>query len=239
MGSSAMTSHAFIFARGGSKGLPGKNLKALAGKPLLHYSIDVAKQVADVTHVFVSTDDSSIARAATERGAIVIERPSVLAQDDSPEWLAWQHAVQWVETNFGPFDQFVSLPATSPLRAVQDVVNAMEAQRNAHADICITVTASSRSPFFNMVTIDEQGVAQLVNRAAGQNVFRRQDAPAVYDITTVAYVARPAFIKQKERIFDGKVVAVEVPKVRAVDIDDRFDFLYAEVLLKGGSADAS
>jgi CMP-N-acetylneuraminic acid synthetase len=226
-----MTSYAFVFARGGSKGLPGKNLKPLAGKPLLHYSIDTAKQVAEISRIFVSTDDPSIASAAQEKGAIVIDRPASLAQDNTPEWLAWQHAVEWVEARYGSFEQFVSLPATSPLRSPDDVVNAMVALRQADADVCITVTASHRSPFFNMVVLDEKGIAQLVNRGKGQAVFRRQDAPVVYDITTVAYVADPAFIKENGGIFDGNVVAVEVPKRRAVDIDDHFDFRYAEVLL--------
>lgn len=233
-----MKSYAFIFARGGSKGLPGKNLKHLAGKPLLHYSIDIANQIREISKVFVSTDDPDIAAAASVKGAIVIERPENLAQDSSPEWLAWQHGVEWVEKNYGLFDQFVSLPTTSPLRAVDDVVRAMDKQMTSGSDVCISVTASNRSPFFNMVQVDADGSAKIVNQTSTGTTYRRQDAPAVYDITTVVYVVDPLFIKQRKGLFDGKVVTVEVPKERAVDIDDQFDFLFAETLISGASVNA-
>ena len=116
-----MTSFAFIFARGGSKGLPGKNIKPLLGKPLIQYSIEIALQISDGSKVFVSTDDAEIAKVSSSSGAIVIERPFELSQDDSPEWLAWKHAISWVRERYGDFEEFISLPATSPLRRVKDV----------------------------------------------------------------------------------------------------------------------
>ena len=91
-----MINYAFIFARGGSKGLSRKNILPLAGKPLLQYSIDTALASSYINKVFVSTDDAAIANVAKEGGAIVIERPSELATDDSPEWLSWRHAIDWV-----------------------------------------------------------------------------------------------------------------------------------------------
>lgn len=226
-----MKNFAFIFARGGSKGLPGKNIKKLAGKPLLQYSIDSAKQTPSVSEVFVSTDDIAIKQCALEAGAKVIDRPIELAGDQSPEWLAWRHAIEWVSEHYGAFDNFISLPATSPLRAVKDIEAALEKRASVNADICISVTPSSRSPFFNMIKMDEAGFAELVIRPSGE-VSRRQDSPDVFDITTVVYVAQPDFIINSYGLFSGKVTSVVIPKERAVDIDDIYDFYMAEVLIK-------
>jgi N-acylneuraminate cytidylyltransferase len=226
-----MKNFAFIFARGGSKGLPGKNIKRLAGKPLLHYSIESAMQTASISEVFVSTDDEAIKNCAFDAGAKVIDRPIELAGDKSPEWLAWRHAIEWAEKRYGAFDNFISLPATSPLRAVEDIEAALQQQILTHADICISVTPSSRSPYFNMVKMDGNGLVELVIKPVGE-VFRRQDSPDVFDITTVVYVARPNFIINNYGLFSGKVTSVVIPKERAVDIDDIYDFHMAEILLK-------
>lgn len=225
-----MKNYAFIFARGGSKGLPGKNIMPLAGKPLLHYSIETAKACSLISEVFVSTDDEKIKQAALDAGAIVIDRPAELAGDTSPEWLAWRHAINWVIERYGDFDHFVSLPATSPLRAVIDVENAINQRHAVDADICISVTPASRSPYFNMVKMDSIGLAELVIKPSG-GVARRQDAPEVFDITTVVYVASPKFVNESYGLFSGKVTSIVVPKERAVDIDDIYDFRMAEILL--------
>lgn len=227
-----MTAHAFIFARGGSKGLPKKNVKLLAGKPLIHYSIETAFQVDSIDKVFVSTDDKEIAEVAESAGAIVINRPANLAQDNSPEWLAWQHAIEWVENQYGIFDEFISLPATSPLRNVDDVINALLKRREKEADFCISVTEASRSPYFNMVKVNDDGFVELINRPDSGVIFRRQDAPTVFDVTTVAYISTPQFIFNNEGLFDGSVVNIEVPKERAVDIDDIYDFMLAESIIQ-------
>ncbi|WP_342324544.1 acylneuraminate cytidylyltransferase family protein [Kosakonia sp. BYX6] len=225
-----MKNIAFIFARGGSKGLPGKNIKPLAGKPLLHYSIEIAKATSSISEVFVSTDDEAIKQCAREKDAIVIDRPADLASDTSPEWLAWRHAIEWVTANYGSFDNFVSLPATSPLRAVQDVEQAIQKKAEMNADICIGVTPAGRSPYFNMVKMDQAGCVELVIQPTG-TVSRRQDSPDVFDITTVVYVASPDFIMNNYGLFSGKVTSVLIPKERAVDIDDIYDFHMAEILI--------
>lgn len=225
-----MNCYAYIFARGGSKGLPRKNIKLLAGKPLIAYSIEVAKQVSEIKEVFVSTDDDEIADVARRYGAVVIKRPEELARDDSPEWLAWRHAIEWTRENFGEVTEFVSLPATSPLRNKFDIESAIQKRVCSGADICISVTPASRSPYFNMVRLDDSGRAELVIPPA-ENVQRRQDAPAVFDITTVVYVSTQDFIMNSYGIFSGRVVAVEIPKERAVDIDDIYDFMLAEAIL--------
>ncbi|MCE2594062.1 acylneuraminate cytidylyltransferase family protein [Motilimonas cestriensis] len=226
-----MKNFAFVFARGGSKGLPGKNIKPLAGKPLLQYSIDTALAAPSIDKVFVSTDDVQIAGIARACGAIVIDRPADLASDTSPEWLSWRHGVEWAREHYGDFDGFVSLPATSPLRSVQDVEGAITQCKNVAADICISVTPASRSPYFNMIKLTSDGFVELVNKPEGE-VIRRQDAPAVFDITTVVYATTPSFVINHYGIFSGKVTSIEVPKERAVDIDDIYDFKLAETILQ-------
>jgi N-acylneuraminate cytidylyltransferase len=225
-----MTSYAFIFARGGSKGLPGKNIKPLLGKPLIQYSIEVALQISGIAKVFVSTDDVDIAKISSSSGAIVIERPVELSQDDSPEWEAWKHAISWVKERYGDFEEFISLPATSPLRSVKDVESAIYRRSDIGADICIAVTPASRNPYFNMVKQLDNNLVELVNKSTNL-IFRRQDAPEVFDITTVVYVANTEFIMSNTNLFDGTVTSIEVPRCRAVDIDDMYDFNFAESIL--------
>jgi len=233
-----MKTLAFIFARGGSKGLPRKNIKLLAGKPLIQYSIDLAGRTPGIGSIFVSTDDEEIATIAGDLGARIIPRPTHLATDTCSEWLAWRHAVEYVVDNYGVFDLFVSLPTTSPLRTVSDVTAAIALMSSNKADVCIAVTPSNRNPYFNMVKKNQEGYVELVNKHEN-TLTRRQDAPAVFDITTAVYVTRPEFIMEKAHLFAGRVVSIEIPKIRAVDIDDEYDFLWAEMLLNiQGSVDA-
>jgi N-acylneuraminate cytidylyltransferase len=163
-------------------------------------------------------------------GAIIIDRPDELAQDDSPEWQSWKHAIRWVNERYGEFETFISLPATSPLRNVKDVESAINKRNSIGADICIAVTPANRSPYFNMVKKKSNNLIELVNKPANK-IFRRQDAPEVFDITTLVYVANVQFIMKNNNLFDGIVTSIEVPKHRAVDIDDIYDFNFAETIL--------
>lgn len=221
---------AFVFARGGSKGLPGKNLTLLGDKPLVAWSIDVVHQVPEVGTVFVSTEDPEIARVAAQYDAQVIERPAVLASDTAPEWLSWQHAVRHVMQTHGGFDIFVSAPPTSPLRTADDISAAITSL-SGDTDAVVTMTESARSPWFNMVKRADDGTLSTVLENDG-SIARRQDAPKTYDLTTVAYVARPQFILSASNIWDGCVRGVEVSYRSAVDIDSRVDLEYAEFLLQ-------
>lgn len=222
----------FIFARGGSKGVPGKNIKFLGDKPLIAHSIELAKKCPSVSRVIVSTDSEEIASVAREYGAEVpFLRPKNLAEDNSPEWLAWQHAVTEVMKN-DYFDYFVSLPTTSPFRAVDDVEKAISMiQNNVDTDFIISACKSERNPWFNMVKVNEKGFAEIINKLEGK-ISRRQDAPESWDVTTVLYVGRPSFILNNTGIFSGKVKLLEIPKERALDIDTPYDFLLAEFLYK-------
>ena len=226
-----MSVFAFVFARGGSKGLKDKNIMPLGGKPLLAWSVDVAKSTSRVDKIFVSTDSKKIKKVAEACDAIVIDRPDYLAADDAPEWLAWQHAVEWVERSFGAFDVFVSLPATAPLRDPDDVemcINEFNSEKDT--DVVVTMTESERSPWFNMVKYDDSGFLCTV-MSNNNRYTRRQDAPVTYDMTTVCYVTSPGYIKESRSLWEGNVSGVTIPKSRAVDIDTIDDFLFAEFLL--------
>ena len=226
------TSHcvyAFVFARGGSKGVPGKNIRPLAGKPLLTYAIDMARQVG-VAKVFVSTDDDAIAEVAHTYGASVILRPAELARDESPEWLAWRHALDWLDKHGETFDVFLSLPATSPMRNVEDVQACLD-KLDEETDIVVTMTETARSPWFNMVRSEDNYIQLLLS--GEKSYIRRQDVPQAFDMTTVAYVTRPKFIRTAGGIFEGRVKGVLVPNERALDIDTELDFLVAETLMHG------
>lgn len=219
---------AFIFARGGSKGLPGKNIRKLGGLPLIGHAVKAAKDSGLIDRILVSTDDKEIASAARDCGAEVpFLRPAELAQDDSPEWLAWRHALGQVEH----FDVFVSLPCTSPLRTGRDVRRCVEMFQEGDCDFVITTRNAERHPSFNMVTLDEHGYAGLA-MPPGKAIIRRQDAPLVYDMTTVAYVTSPEFINKHDNPFQGRVKAVNIPAERAVDIDTQLDFEFAQFLME-------
>jgi len=226
---------AFVFARGGSKGLPRKNVLPLGGIPLIAHSIEVAKQIVGVDKVFVSTDDAEIKEVALRFGAEVIDRPAALARDNAPEIEAWRHAISYLHEKGQDFDVLLSLPATSPLRAVSDVDACLKAL-DEDTDVVITVTPASRSPYFNMVSRDRDGSCRLLSSSHGYS--RRQDVPEAFDITTVGYAVKKQFILDHENLFDGTVKSVVVPKERAVDIDDFLDYKFAEVLY-GVSHDAA
>lgn len=227
-----MTAIAFIFARGGSKGLPGKNIRPLAGKPLIAWSIEHARAVKRIERVIVSTDSEEIAAVARDFGADVpFLRPAELARDESPEWLAWRHALAFLQNTEGALpDAMLSVPTTAPLRLPIDLENCLDEFAKRDADMVITVSDAHRNPWFNMVKENQDGSVGLVMELAS-GITRRQDAPEVFDMATVAYVARPQFVMQQMGTFSGRVRAVKVPVERAIDIDTQFDFELAEFLI--------
>lgn len=224
-----MTTYAFVFARGGSKGIPGKNIRQLVDKPLLGHSIAIANELNEIDHCFVSTDSEEIAEVGEEFGATIINRPADMALDGSPEWLAWRHAIDWVFDNYGIFDRFVSLPATAPLRMPEDVRLCLR-ELTEGVDAVVTMTPAQRSPWFNMVKAVEGGYLNIL-LDGDEKIVRRQDAPHAYDLTTVAYVLRPEFVKTNDTLWQGRVKGVEVPQERALDIDTEFDFKIAEYIM--------
>ena len=222
---------ACIFARGGSKGLPGKNIKVFNGKPLIAWAIEHAYATKGIRRVIVSTDTEEIASIALQYGAEVpFMRPSQLASDDAPEWLAWQHALDFISKDEGSLpDAMVSVPVTAPLRLPEDIENCLQRFNEDDVDAVITVTDAHRNPFFNMVSEREDHYVELVIQPS-IGISRRQDAPIVFDMTTVAFVVDPEFVLNNNSIFSGRVKAVHVPVERSIDIDTLLDFEIAEFL---------
>ena len=227
-----MNIFALICARSGSKGVPNKNIKLLAGKPLIVRSINQIKEVKEISRVIVSTDSEEIANIAIKAGAEVpFIRPKKLSEDDSPEWLVWRHALESINKIYGGYpDILIIVPVTAPLRTADDLKNCLIEYQKGNADIIITATDSHRSPYFNMVKIDKEGMANLLI-SPREKITRRQDIPRVLDMTTVAYVTTPKYIIENNSIFSGKVRHVHIPIERALDIDSLFDFKIAELLL--------
>lgn len=226
---------ALIFARSGSKGLPGKNLKVLGDKPLIGIAIECALKISRIKRVIVSTDAEEIATVSRRYGAEVpFLRPAELALDSTPEWYAWQHALNYLKDFEGSLPKsMVSLPTTSPLRSVVDVDNCINEYEKGLSDVVVTITNSRRNPYFNMVKEDPSGDFVLVNKP-DKMISQRQHTPKVFDLTTVCYVANSQFVITNNGIFEGKVGAVKVPQERAIDIDTEFDFEIAQALIKSG-----
>ena len=227
-----MNAVAFIFARGGSKGLPGKNIRLFGGKPLIAWSIERALEVHRISRVIVSTDSDEIAAISKQFGADVpFIRPSDLATDESPEWLSWRHGLEYLRETTGSVPEvMVSAPSVAPLGLAMDIENCLDEYEKGLSDIVITVTDAHRSPYFNMVKANPDGTYGLVDRSFS-NLARRQDAPSVYDMATVCYVANSRYVMTHGSIFEGRVGAVHVPIERAIDIDSLLDFQFAEYLL--------
>jgi len=221
---------AFIFARGGSKGVPRKNIRPVAGKPLIVHSIETALSAGSISRVIVSTDDDDIAAVAISAGVEVLERPAELAGDKPAELLAWKHAIECNRERFEDGSAFVSLPATSPLRSARDIDHAIETFQQGHCDILFGVTPAQRNPYLNMVRITDEGLITVVN--AGSGAVRRQDVPPVFDVTTCVYVGDFDYILSCESLMQGRVGYVEIPPERALDIDTEYDLYLADLLLR-------
>lgn len=222
---------AFVFARGGSKGVKNKNIHPVAGKPLIAHTIRGALDSQSVGRVVVSTDDERIAEVARAFGASVLRRPAELAADATPEVLAWRHAIDSHPDLFsGEHAQpFVSLPATSPLRAPQDIDAAIARFNSVPCDILFGISPAHRNPYLNMVTVDNGGLIHIAT--PGSAAVRRQDVPAMYDVTTCVYVGRASYIQSCSRLMEGRVGHVMIPAERALDIDTHYDLHLAELLL--------
>lgn len=227
-----MKRYGFVFARGGSKGIKGKNIRDFCGKPLIAWAIEAGLESGLLDCMIVSTDSPAIAEIARSYGAKTpFMRPEELARDNSPELLAWRHAVQWLADNGEEFDVFVSLPATAPLRTVDDIRKCVEKYESNDYDLLLTCQPAGRHPMFNMYRETGGGLLGLYEKA-DPPITRRQDAPRVYDGTTMVYISSPAYILGHDNLWDGKVGFMEFPRERAIDIDDELDFKIAEYLMR-------
>lgn len=220
---------AFIFARGGSRGVKDKNIRLVAGKPLIAHSIESAFASKYISEVIVSTDSEKIAAIAKNYGAKILLRPGDLAEDNSPELLAWKHAIASNLDLLKNTSTFISLPATSPLRSSQDINAAIEKYQQNQCDILFGICQSHRNPYLNMVSITDENLIEVVND--GSDAFRRQDVPQVYDVTTCVYVGDIEYIMSCEKLMQGRVGYLEIPVERSLDIDTEYDLYLANLIL--------
>lgn len=224
-----MKIYAFVFARSGSKRLKNKNLLDLAGKPLVQHSIEFALGLRFVDRVFVSSDSEEILSIARHLGAGAIERPPELATDESPEIESWRHAIDFVESLHGEFDKFVSLPATSPLRREEDVKSVVDTLKPG-VDYSVSITQSSRNPWFSMVTRNSQGILRPCIEPDNP-IYRHQDAPKSFDLAAVAFATTPGYVKQTNHLWEGTVSGFEVPRETAIDIDHAIDLQVVRAIM--------
>lgn len=222
-----MKNIAFIFARGGSKGIKNKNILKFDDKPLIAHTIESAIMSQLFDDVVVSTDDDQIAEISTSYGATVpFIRPAKLASDNSNELLSWKHAIQNYENEI---NRFISLPCTSPLRNFSTIKKMLDKYNDTECDLLLGVTRSNHIPNFNIVNLTETGKLTIYN-SSNDKIFRRQDAPNCFNITTYAYITNPNYVLSANNLLDGDIYGYILSKNESIDIDDMYDFRYAEYI---------
>jgi N-acylneuraminate cytidylyltransferase len=228
---------AVIPARGGSRGLPGKNIRPFAGLPLIGHTIRFAKMCPEITRSIISTDDPEIARVAREFGAEVpFIRPSELSRDETPLWEVVRHALAAIEQQeASQYDLLLLLDPTSPAREPTDVRLARRRlEEHPEADGIVGVSQPDFNPIWACVVGREGWMAPLID--AGTPFDRRQDVPNVYRINGSLYLWRTAFVRAQRAAWqaDGKHLMHEIPERRAMSIDTLDEFERAEMLVRGG-----
>ena len=224
-------------ARGGSKGVPGKNLRRVRGKPLVAHAVECGLRCPSLHHVMVSTDSPEIAEAARAAGADVpFIRPAELARDSSAMLPVMQHALAAAEGHYGrTVEVLVLLDPTAPLRTVEDVEGALRMLRESGGDAVVSGSRSHRSPYFNMV--ERSGPYVRLVREPAVQVVRRQDAPETFDLNTVVWAyTRRGLMDQGLRLPERTALYV-VPEERALDLDTELDFEILDFLLARRESD--
>lgn len=217
---------AIVPARGGSKGLPRKNILPMAGKPLIAWTLDAARGSAHIDTIAVSTEDEEIHRIVTELGfAPSFVRPAELAADDTLGIKAVFHAIEQLPGH----DIVVVLQPTSPLRTSADIDTALSCMLEQQAPACVSVTTPDKSPFW-MYSINEQGYMRpLID--SDNNRKRRQDLPPIQVLNGAVYIAEREWLLKQGTFVTTETIAYAMPKGRSQDIDDEIDFMVAEQLL--------
>jgi CMP-N,N'-diacetyllegionaminic acid synthase len=231
-----------ICARGGSKGIPGKNIKLLNGKPLIFYTIEVARKFKDIyinTDIALSTDSDEILKVAFDSGLSTnYQRPELFAGDTVGKIDAIKDVLLWYEkTNLCKYDYILDLDVTSPLRNLNDLVNAFEIiKKNAQAINIFSVSPANRSPYFNMVEQKKNGFYSQVKQPEG-TVLTRQSAPKVYDLNASFYFYKRAFfdLGYKGAITNLSLI-YEVPHI-CFDLDHPIDFEIISFLMANNKLD--
>lgn len=217
---------AVIPARGGSKGVPRKNIRDLAGKPLLAWSIEAAKRSDHIDRVIVSSEDGEILDVAKAWGADVpFVRPELLARDETPGIDPILHALEQLPD----YEYVVLLQPTSPLRTAEDIDRCIEQMLRAEAPCCVTVTEPAKSPYWMYTLGADNRIEPLIQ---AEQVARRQDLPPAYALNGAVYVAETEWLKRSKSFLAAGVVAHIMPGERSLDIDTELDLYLAEAMLK-------
>jgi len=215
---------AVIPARGGSKGVPGKNIRPAGGMPLIGWTIEAARGSMHLDRIILSSDDPAIISVARDMGCDVpFVREAGLAKDDTPGIDVVLDALQ----RCPGYEWVVLLQPTSPLRTAQDIDSAIERCLNAGAPSCVSVCAAQESPYW-MFTLDDG--AHLSPLLPGETIARRQDLPPVYLLNGAIYVARTEWLLEQCSFLTRETVAYEMPLGRSLDIDTEEDFMKLQVL---------
>ena len=224
-----------IPARGGSKGLPGKNLKRLGALSLIGHAVASARDARMLTRYVVSTDSAEIADEARRHGAEApFLRPAELASDHAGMVPVLQHAVRWLESAASVRPDFVvTLQPTSPFRTGAEIDRTIAMVADTGADSAQTLVEASYHPFF-MKTLDGDRTIALF--ADGKKYVRRQDAPAVYQPSGAVYVTRYPLLMEEGQVLGHDNRGIVMPFEASVNIDTEWDFLLAELLLARGCA---
>lgn len=211
-----------IPARGGSKGIPHKNARLLAGKPLIAYTIQAARSAKYIDDIYVSTDDETIARISREYGAKVIDRPAEISGDEATSEAALIHAIGHIEQAGVIIDIVAFLQCTSPLRTSEDIDQALSEMRGDGADSLLSVTRSHK-----FIWELKDGVATSLNYDY-KNRPRRQDMPPQYAENGSIYLFKPWVLREMHNRLGGRVAIFVMRDDQELDIDTEEDWLYAE-----------
>lgn len=222
-----------IPARGSSKSVPRKNIRSLAGKPLIVWTIETALACPNLDRVIVSTDDEEIAQIASDHGAEVpFLRPAELAQDDTPDLPVYQHALSWLAEHEGYCpDVIVWLRPTVPLRAVEDVECAIEMLIRTGADCVRSICLTEHHPYW-MKRLDGDRLVPFVDEIDESKYYRRQLLPPVYRLNGAVDVTWCKAVMGKGLLYGGDVRGYVMPVERSIDLDSELDFALAELLLR-------
>jgi CMP-N,N'-diacetyllegionaminic acid synthase len=223
---------AVIPARGGSKGVPNKNIRLLAGKPLIEYSIASAIESRVVDRVVVSTDSKVIAETAARAGALVVSRPAEISGDDSLVTDAIRHVVGQIEAMGEEYEFILLLEPTSPLRSPEDIQKAVQLLRSPGID-SVASFSETKTPPARIWRIENGNVQPFI---PGSNAFLpRQKLEKGYYINGIIYGFKTSDLKKNPgtaSLFFGRTAPIIVENERIIDIDSEMDFTVAEVLLK-------
>lgn len=220
---------AIIPARGGSKGLPRKNVLLLAGKPLLYHTILAAKHSANIQDIVVSTDDDEIAQFADSEKIRVIHRPPDIATDSSPTIDTILHVLQDCDEKKIHPDIVILLQPTSPLRTTEDIDTALSLYQDGECDSVISVTPAPHPPYWDMI-IEDPYLKPIFNPDHLRK--RRQDLPTAYMPNGAIYISSPEFLKKTRSFYGERVIPYIMPADRSIDIDSEMDLLLAELIIQ-------